>query len=169
MAQLYLYPIKPVSSPALEAEIAAAGLPIAPLGVAVDQDSIRIAMKRELAGPEPAELDEIVFAHVPPVPRGPRPLWDIREDILALSGPQISAVWADLSGGTPKKMALDTGPNAAAIWVMEWSATFGPANAQDRNEAKIRVIAFWCQDNPQDLVHPPYDNSINIPGDQPVA
>jgi hypothetical protein len=107
--------------------------------------------------------------YVATVLREPRPLWEIREDLVQLTGSQKTAIWNDLISGHPPKLALDEGPNASSIWVMEWSATFGTAVAADKLEAKIRVMAFYTQDNPTYLRNPPFAPEIDIPGDQPVT
>jgi hypothetical protein len=64
----YLYPLKPINSFTLEAEIAAVPLPVKGNGVGADQTNVRVSMKRELDAPEKTTLDGVVEAHVPPAP-----------------------------------------------------------------------------------------------------
>src|SRR5262245_15511406 len=50
-----------------------------------------------------------------------RALWQIYQDIQALSAAQKTKVWADLTSGTPKKYLKDVGANAAAIMALDWA------------------------------------------------
>jgi hypothetical protein len=100
--------------------------------------------------------------------RGPRPLYAIYTDLQALSIAQKAEVWADLSSGQPKKYFLDAGPNAAAILVLDWAANDSGATGPALNGAKLRLMAFYVQDNPDYLVRPSFDPGIVIPGDQNV-
>ena len=100
--------------------------------------------------------------------RGPRPLYAIYTDLQALSTTQKTEVWTDLTSGTPKKYFLDTGPNAAAIGALDWAATDSGATGAALTAARIRIAAFYVQDNPNYLVNPSFDPGINVPGDQNV-
>jgi hypothetical protein len=97
-----------------------------------------------------------------------RPLHEIYTDVSALTGPQKTNVWTDLSAGHPPKYLLDEGPNAAAIMALDWSASDSGATGNAAASAKQRIITMFCQDCPSYLVYPPFDQSINVPGGVPV-
>jgi hypothetical protein len=104
--------------------------------------------------------------------RRPRPLWSIRADIQALTAAQFSNVWADLSaavpGEAPRKYLTDYGANVAGIFVFDWGLyVTGPTAAQVK-AGQISLAAMYTQDNPKYLVNPPFDPSIDVPGDEPV-
>ena len=117
-------------------------------------------------------LDSVVAAHDGRA-RRLRPLWSIRGDVQALSTSQFGNVWADLSaavtGGPPRKYLTDYGVNAGPIFVFDWALyVSGPTAAQQR-AGQISLAAMFVQDQPGYLVHPSFDTSINIPGDEPVS
>lgn len=82
----------------------------------------------------------------------------------ALSATQKNAIWADVTSGNPPKWSKDVGANAAAIAVLQLLTTSGTLNAADILAAKIRGVAMYVQDNPNYLVNPAFDPSINVPG-----
>lgn len=98
--------------------------------------------------------------------RVPRPLLDIITALTNLSAAQKTAVWNDVTSGTPPKWALDAGPNAAAIAWAPTLITLSTIAAADVLNIKIKAVAMYCQDVPRYLVQPAFDPSINIPGDQ---
>lgn len=150
------------------AELQAAGLPVSHLlGGAIGSPDFTVVTSVDLTPEQITLMDQIIAAH-DGRPRRPRPLFAIRADLNALTNGQKTAVWADLSGGTPPKWALDAGRNAAAIAAIEWAATV-PAGitTAERTEARLRLAAMYCQDNPKYLVAPAFDNTINIAGDEP--
>jgi hypothetical protein len=114
------------------------------------------------------QLLPLDLSDVPSTARKPRLLLDIRADIVALSTGQKTAVWADITSGSPPKWASDGGRNAAAIAVLTLLGSSGTLSAADVREAKIRGVAMYCQDVPTYLVNPVFDPTINIPGDQPA-
>jgi hypothetical protein len=105
-------------------------------------------------------------------PHRPRPLWQIRADIQALTPAQWSNIWADLSapvsGGPPRKYLTDYGANVAGIFVFDWSLYVSGPTAAQQQAGQISLVAMYTQDNPNFLVHPPFDSSIFVPGDEPV-
>jgi len=105
--------------------------------------------------------------------RRPRPLWSIRGDVQALSVGQFSNVWNDLSapvsGGPPRKYLTDYGTNAGTIFVYDHVIYVVQGTAAQVKAGQISLTACFSQDNPTYLVHPPWDTSINIPGDEPVS
>ena len=105
--------------------------------------------------------------------RRPRPLWSIRADVQALSVGQFSNVWnnlsAPVSGGPPRKYLSEYGVNAGPIFVFDWGLyVTGPTAAQVK-AGQISLTALYVQDNPTYLCKPPWDTSINVPGDEPVS
>lgn len=99
--------------------------------------------------------------------RKPRTLYAIWQAINALTATQQNNVWTDITSGTPPKWATDTGPNAAAIMGLNWSATASGATTANLNDAKRRLVAMYCQDVPGYLVNPSFDATINVAGDEP--
>lgn len=177
------YPYGPGSYdvPQLEGEIIAAGLPAPAYANGSGYDVpggparfVEVVFNNPLNTAQVGQLDALVAAHVPQGPRKPRPLYEIRADVQALSVGQFNAVWSDLSApvpgpaGPPRKYLADPGPNAGSIFVFDWALyVSGPTAAQQR-AGQISLTAMYCQDNPRYLVHPPFDNSINVPGDEPL-
>lgn len=161
-------PFAQMDSAKLKTELTAAGLPVTDVqGGAIGSDQWTIVTSRDLTPAEVATMEGIVAAHDGRT-RHPRTLFAIRADLNALSAGQKTAVWSDLSGGSPPKWALDAGRNAAAIAAIEWAATV-PAGitAAERTEARLRLAAMYVQDNPAYLVNPAFDPTINVPGDEP--
>lgn len=106
----------------------------------------------------------------PPTARRPRLLWDIYQNVSALTTQQLDAVWTDLNavpaGGAPK-WALDEGVNRGGIVSLQWASSGGGSPAS-RTDAQRRMISMYAQDVPNYLVNPSFRPEINIPGDQPV-
>lgn len=96
-----------------------------------------------------------------------RSLLSLIADLNALSASKKNAIWTDISSGSPPKWSTDTGPNAAAIAVLQLLATSG-LSAADVLTAKVRGVAMYVQDNPKYLVNPSFDTSINVPGDEVI-
>lgn len=99
-------------------------------------------------------------------PRKPRKLIDIRSDLLALTGSQKTNIWNNFTSGSPPLWATDFGPNFADIFILQLFGSSTGISPVDSSEAKIRTLAFYCQNNPTYLVNPSFDPSINVPGDQ---
>lgn len=149
----------------LHRQIVAAGVPI--FGVA--RLSVAPGYRIDYNGATPAQQTtaESIAAGFDWTSRRPRLLFNIRADIVALTTAQKNAIWTDLSSGTPPKWALDPGPNAAALAVLQFCATTGTLSAADITEAKVRAAAMYAQDNPRYLVSPSFDATINVAGDEP--
>src|SRR5262245_2149548 len=101
--------------------------------------------------------------------RVPRPLWQIYQDVAALSAAQKTNVWNDLNSGTPKKYLKAVGPNAAAVNALDWAITMTAPTGAALQSAQQRIMAMACQDYPDYLVHPAFDPSINVSGDEPAV
>jgi hypothetical protein len=162
----------------LETEIVAAGLP-APVAVNgsgyTDPGSFATTVQVHYAAPlSPAgvnTLGDVVAAHVPAGPRQPRPLWAIRADVQALSTGQFGNVWNDLSaaaGSVPRKYLTDYGVNAGSIFCYDHLIYVVQGTAAQVRAGQISLTSLYCQDNPKYLVNPPFDTSIDVPGDQPA-
>lgn len=159
----------------LTTEIIAAGLPTPAYvngsgasGPGTNATSVQIAFDPDITPAQKTTLDNVVIAHVPLGPRKPRTVLAIYTDLLALTAQQKTNIGNDLFAGSPMKVLTDPGANAAAIFVLHWGAVNGGLGAAAIADAKIRAAAFWAQDNPAAFVHPVYDNTINVPGDQPA-
>ena len=85
-----------------------------------------------------------------------QPLWEIHQDCLALSKQQQDEVWNDLNSGTPPKCLATVHGMTPAIFV----AYIGTGA-----DAHMRIAALYVQDYPTYLVNPPFDPTINIPGE----
>jgi hypothetical protein len=101
-----------------------------------------------------------------------RMLNSLYQDIQGLTAAQHTNIWNDLSaavpGQAPRKYLLDTGPNAASIFVMDWVIYVLRPTAAQLTAAQTNLIAQYTQDNPWYLVNPSFDTSINIPGEGPT-
>jgi hypothetical protein len=159
----------------LTSEVVAAGLPPPAhingsnyAGPGSPAGNIEIAYSAPLDTSQKTLLDQTVAAHVPAGPRKPRALYDIYTDIKGLTTAQKQSIWTDLGGGSPRKYLLDVGPNAAGIGALDWAVTDSGAAGASLQGAQMRIAAFYTQDNPNYLVHPPFDTSIDVPGDAPA-
>lgn len=96
--------------------------------------------------------------------RKPRTLLAIHADVMALSKPQLDAVWADLSSGTPEKHLKNSGPNTPTIFALHCVGKIGSA---PDTHTQVGIIVFFVADNPAYLVNPAFDPTINIDGSEP--
>jgi hypothetical protein len=162
----YTYAKDPVDGGRLQAEAAAAGLPV--LHVNTSPGTVHVVMTRDLTAPEVTTLDGVVAAH-DGRPRRPRVLYNIYQDVNALTGAQKTNIGADLFGGSPPRVSTDTGPNAPdllIIWTMRQLTSLAVA---DKRLLETDAISIYVLDNPTYLVHPSFDPSINLPGDEPYT
>lgn len=172
----YTKPYAQLQEDKLKSECIAAGLPVTDVQRLGDEgETIFVITNRELTPAEVTTLDGLVAAH-DGRPRKTRRLYDIYTDLNPaapspkITAAQLNTVWTDLTSGTPPKLSLDVGMNAASIFVMHFlGATVAGLTTAEKNEAKRRAIAFYCQDNVNYLVNPAFDPSINIPGDEVVG
>lgn len=128
---------------------------------------INIDYRAEATDEERAAGDEVAreFDLAEPA-RRPRPLYAIHADVKALSVAQSQAVAGDLFGGNPPKVDTDTGPNAPDLLVIKILRQTGSLSAADKRLTEQAAMAIYALDNPNYLVHPPFDPSINVPGDE---
>lgn len=95
-----------------------------------------------------------------------RTLYAIYQSLNSLTAGQKTAVWADLSAGTPPKYFTSTGSNDASILVLYWAITFMGLTGNPLLAARISMTAMYVQDNPGYLRNPPFDPTINVSGDE---
>jgi len=98
--------------------------------------------------------------------RVPRVLYSIWQDIGALTGAQKTAIATDLFSGTPPKVSQDTGPNAPVLLTLSDLQKMAALSTADKQSAQRSAISIFTLDNPTYLVHPPFDPTINVPGDE---
>lgn len=108
-------------------------------------------------------------SHLRRVPRRPRNPAELRTAINALTAQQKNAIWADLNGGNPPKWSTGTGASVRAMIVLHWAASSITLLPADVNEARLRMAVLWVMDNPNYLVQPAFDRTINVPGDAPIV
>ena len=116
-------------------------------------------------------LDGVVASHVPQGARKVRPLWAIRQDLQALTATQWTATWNDLSAASPpvpRKYLGDYGVNAGSIFCYDHLIYVVGGTAAQQKAGQISLCALYVQDNVLYLVHPPWDSTINVPGDEPA-
>lgn len=141
----------------------AAGLPV--ISVQVVAGVVSATYTRALTAPEQVTAAGIIANPIYLV-RVKRTLYSIYADLNALAGSDKVLVWNDLSAGTPKKYALSAGVNAGAISVLDWVVQFSGVNPTNIQQAQLRLIAMYVQDQPRYLEHPSFAPTINISGDQ---
>lgn len=151
----------------LHAALTAAGIPID--GVArLTDGSVRIDFQATATSQQKTDAAAMAAAW-DWTPRQPRRLYDIWQALNALSAGQQSAIWTDITSGTPPKWALAEGDNAGAILALHWSALNSGATTANLNDAKRRLVAMYCQMYPNYLIHPSFDSTINVPGDEAIS
>src|SRR5262249_374163 len=97
-----------------------------------------------------------------------RLLSDIFGSVQALTAQQRTNLCNDLKApvaGAPRKYLSSEGPNAAAMFALDWAANLstGGQLASSQNS----VMACYIQDYPTYAVNPSFDPSINIKGYTP--
>jgi hypothetical protein len=149
--------------------LAFAGIPT--IGVSLSPDNALPVIVTYAQSVTDIQLDqaEAIVANYGDVPRVKRAGYLIYGDLQALTNAQKTAVWTDLSEGSPRKYLRDAGPNAAAIAALDWSANDSGAVGASLTSARMRIAAAYVQDNPTYLVQPAFDPTINVAGDQPVT
>ena len=172
MASRYFFtvfmPANPNTSELL-AQLQSAGLPAVDIQTSSAYPGQVIAVcSSELTSPQSTRLGNLVTAW-DPRPRIDRPLYQIYNDLSALTTTQQSNIWTDFSSGTPPKYLLDAGDNAAAIVVLDWVVRKSGATGAALLDAKLRAVTMYVQDNVDYLVTPAFDTTINVPGDMPVT
>jgi len=177
MTTYYSYTPGPYSIPQLHQEITAAGLPEPSHinGSGYNEPGspatrVDIGYETPLTLPERDKLNAVIAAHVPLGRFVRRPLYRILYDVQALTSSQFDNVWADLSApappDAPHKYLSDESTNAGAILAMHWSAQSSGVSGEALKNAQQTLITLYVQDNPEYLVSPPFDSSINIPGEE---
>lgn len=86
--------------------------------------------------------------------------------LTALTATQKSNIWTAFGAGSPALWATDDGPNAGAIGIgfgIVSNLAAGMTAAQ-LTDMKLRAVTAYVLDNPQWLVNPSFDASINLSG-----
>lgn len=108
----------------------------------------------------------------------PRTMYAIAADIFALTGTlptpangtQKANIIADLFTGNlatgGQKWQQDAGLNAAALSAVYAAITASNGLATFNAAQQLIMAAMYVQDNPNYLVHPSFDSTINVPGTQ---
>src|SRR5262245_42449265 len=136
-----------------------------------DGEKIRVDY-RSAATPAQIRAGDYVGQQFLPESYKLRPLSDIYQDLQALTAAQHTNAWNDISapvpGVAPRKYLTDTGPNAAALFVMDYTVYVTAPTGVKLTAAQKNILAQYCQDNVTYLVNPPFDPSINVPGAVPT-
>lgn len=141
-------------------QLQTAGLPA--ITVEARSGQVVVWCSTALSPSQDTQLTTAVAAWDPRLPM--RALYQIYNDLAALTTTQQGNAWTDLSSGTPAKYLLDAGPNAAAIAVMDWVVKKSGAAGAALTDARLRIAAMYVQDNASYLVTPAFDPTINVPG-----
>jgi hypothetical protein len=173
MAQYFITTTVPANTDwsALVGKLTAAGLPVLDVQtseaypgqiILVSDNDLTQAQKDQASG---------IVAGWDPRPRISRPLYAIYSDLTALTAAQQTAVWTNISALTNgvERYLFDTGPNTAAIVVMDWGVKSSGAVGAALTAARFRIVAMYVQDNPKYLVNPSFASTVNVPGDQPIT
>jgi hypothetical protein len=98
-----------------------------------------------------------------------RSVYDIYADIKALTAGQQAAIANDISVNNYEKLKSMRPPQDGPVAVLHWCVTsLAAATQAERYDAYARIDAMYCQQFPDYLVHPAFDPSIEISGDEPV-
>jgi hypothetical protein len=127
-----------------------------------------VTYKPEATPAQIAEGDAIAAAF-DGLPRRYRNMFAVYADVAALTLGQKGKVWQNLGVGGDKLYYHDMGPNVAAIMVLDllvWSAGLTQAAS---DEAKLRLIAQYVQDNAYYLDGPTWDPTIAVLGVEGVT
>jgi hypothetical protein len=130
--------------------------------------NVVIGFDPDITAQQLVTLNGVIAAHVPAGPRKPRLLLDVYNDLVALSAAQKTNINADLFVGSPPKFTGDTGSSQADLLVLWTLQQVGGLSVGDKTLVKLAAAAIYCLDNPKYLVHPSFDATILVPGDQPA-
>ena len=94
----------------------------------------------------------------------PKSMYSIATSIFGLSSSQKTNLISNLFGGNPALYQKDVGPNAAAISAVYASITNASGVASFNQAQQLIIAAMYTQDNPNYLVNPTFDPTINVSG-----
>ena len=120
------------------------------------------------AGYGPWTYDAVNQLAVPVAPRKPRTLLAIYNDLRAQAAQQQSAIWLDISSGSPAKYFSDPGVEPGAVSLYDFIIHQSGLPGTAITDAQFRLVAVYCRDVPGYLVNPAFAPTVNIPGDQPA-
>lgn len=89
---------------------------------------------------------------------------DILADLFSLTDLQRDAIRTDINSGTPSKWRLSASP---VVWAEAPIFRNAPVGSDLRKESLCMALVFYCIENPNYLVNPSFDATINISGDEP--
>ncbi|MBY0525602.1 MAG: hypothetical protein K2R98_19510 [Gemmataceae bacterium] len=112
--------------------------------------------------PVPLSLADLA----PPVKRMLRQATAIVDDLVALTTGQKTAIWTDLTAGSPPKLLVNAGEYKPALEELRLRARSSLYTAQQMTEMKLFAAALYCLANPTYLVNPSFDSTINVSVDQ---
>lgn len=93
-----------------------------------------------------------------------RTLFAIYTDLTALTSAQKTAVWANITTGSPPKWALTEGADAGTVMALSVPAIDLTLSAADQLKARMKLVAAYIRDTPKYLKNPAFDATINILG-----
>lgn len=94
-----------------------------------------------------------------------RSLLAIYQDLNALTDLQRTAIWLDVTTGTPPRWATSDGPNAGTVMALSVPAIdLTGLTVAVQTRARMKLVAAYVLDRPKYLVNPSFDATINVPG-----
>lgn len=142
--------------------ITALGIPIT--GIRDSESGLVIHYTAAATGPQITQGNALAagwsFA-----PRKPRTITALFDAITALTTAQKTNIGNDLFGAS-RKWSTNVGSNRSGMAVIYSQTLQGGITAANLAIYKSMGAAMYAQDNPEYLVNPTFDNSINVPGDE---
>lgn len=89
-------------------------------------------------------------------------IYEIYNALNALTNSQKTAIWNDISSGSPAKYLLSEGIGASGIAVLDWAVRDSGATGASLTNARLRIVALYLLDNPLYLKNPSFDLTINL-------
>jgi len=127
-------------------------------------DEIVIRTTRDLTPAEITTQDGVVAKH-DGRPRKPRTIDAVYTDLAALSGVQKANIWTYLTQPVAGKQRWRQS-NRDGLWNAASVGNSAPVGGALQDQSRALSGTFWCIEHPTDFVHPTWDPSINVPGDE---
>jgi hypothetical protein len=127
---------------------------------------VRVGYLDEAIPAQTARGDHIIMT-LDLSPRQVRSVWDIYEDIAALSESQLAAIYDDLQADNKAKIKSVGPPADAAVLALDWATgavTISPLESPMIGDAYTRIAAIYTQHNVNYLDRPAFDPTISISG-----
>ena len=148
----------------LRDELAAAALPVVQVRGPDQAGDIVVTMSVDLDALELETMDNVIDAH-DGRKRQPRTIDAVYTDLAALTGQQKANIWQYLTQPVDGKQRWRQS-NDGALWNAANVGNFAPAGGALQDQSRALTGTFWCIEHPSDFVNPPFDPSINVPGDE---